>query len=131
MPQLAARPGKPGATHQFFTRPAFAVPPGLPFCTALILTCETEPLGVIDDAGAIAEGYSTRDEFKRVWCDIWGASAWVRDRTRDVFVVRFEVATQLACAKCWETPAIEGQLRAWQGSPELYCIFCHGTELAA
>jgi hypothetical protein len=122
----ASRPAVPGRIHLFYTRPAFANPPGLPFCKAKILSCEREPLWQITEKGAIAEGYQSIDKYVVIWDRIWGEGSWNRDCRREVFVIRFEVVEQLLCAKCWQAPAIKGQLRAWNQSRELYCISCHG-----
>lgn len=124
---VGRRPAKPGAIRGFYTRPAFVKPnPGTPFCTALILTVHAEAVGDIDAAGAIAEGYPDVAEFCGVWERIWGEGSWSVHKSRQVYVVRFEVVEQLACVKCGETPKIEGQLRSFAGSVELYCIHCFG-----
>ncbi len=54
---------KVGGLSYCFNRPAWAVPPGLPFADTEILKVWREPLGDISEADAFDEGYDTRQEF--------------------------------------------------------------------
>lgn len=122
--EKTARPAVPGGTRHFYTRPAFANPPGLPFCKALILGCEREPLRAITEMGAILEGYSCVTSYMDVWERIWGDGSWARDCNREVFVVRFKVTEQLLCARCWQPAGPQGSFWSYNRQPERYCSSC-------
>jgi hypothetical protein len=98
--RLGRRPARPEALRKFYTRPAFCRPAGTPFCTALILDCQLEPLGDIDVAGAYAEGYSTVQGFVDVWNRIWGAGRFEAQADDEIWVVKLKLIEQLACATC-------------------------------
>jgi hypothetical protein len=98
--RLGRRPARPEALRKFYTRPAFCRPPGVPFCTALILDCQLEPLRDIDTEGAEAEGYDSRSGFVDVWNRIWGAGSFEAQADDEIWVVKFKLIEQLGCATC-------------------------------
>lgn len=68
-------------------RPGIHLPQKLARTRALCLERRTEPLHKIDDAGAVAEGFASRDDFMRAWIDMYGRQHWLDNPT--ITVIRF------------------------------------------
>ncbi len=128
------RPARPGVVRGFYTRPAFVKPnPGRPFCRAEILEVEREPLGAMRDLDARREGYRDVLQFSAVWETINGVGAWLAQQERLVWVVRFKVIEQLACAACGEYGDL-GRLHLKKrktASVALFCEACGGDRWRA
>jgi hypothetical protein len=70
-------------------RPSIFMPRSFSRMTLLITQVSSEPLHLISDADAIAEGFSSVHEFKSLWIEINGQASW--DDNPSVWVIHFQV----------------------------------------